>query len=107
MLNALELESIDEIQREPVTIQPINLTYYPIRAAENIALDIASKLVKDISERMVEEIMAEGTMLLSGVDLDIRCGKPIQMADYIDEHWLQDIDPDVHYRIFCFVGIKR
>ncbi len=94
MLNALELESINEIQREPVAIQPINLTYYPIRAAENIASNIASKLVKDISERMVEEIMAEGTMLLSGVDLDIRCGKPIQMTDYIDEHWSRDIDPD-------------
>jgi esterase/lipase/1-acyl-sn-glycerol-3-phosphate acyltransferase len=88
MLDALELESIADIQREQITIQPINLTYYPIRAAENIASKIASKLVKDISENMVEEIMAEGTMLLSGVDLDIRCGKPIQVADYLDDQWL-------------------
>lgn len=95
ILRSLELASLDEIQRTPVAIQPINLTYYPIRAAENIASNIASKLVKDISERMVEEIMAEGTMLLSGVDLDIRCGEPIQMTEYVDERWLQDIDPDV------------
>ena len=61
-----------------------------MRAAENIASNIASKLVKDIPDRMVEEIMAEGTMLLSGVDLDIRCGKPIQMADYLDERWLRE-----------------
>ncbi len=90
MLDALELESIDQIQHEKITIQPVNLTYYPIRAAENIASNIASKLVKDISERMVEEIMAEGTMLLSGVDLDIRCGKPIQMLDYLDDSWLKE-----------------
>ncbi len=90
VLETLELSSIDLIQREPITIQPVNLTYYPIRAAENIALEIASKLVKDMSERMVEEIMTEGTMLLSGVDLDIRCGKAIQMADYLDEKWLHD-----------------
>jgi esterase/lipase/1-acyl-sn-glycerol-3-phosphate acyltransferase len=90
LLDALELQSIDEIQREGITIQPVNLTYYPIRAAENVASNIASKLVKDISERMVEEIMAEGTMLLSGVDLDIHCGKPIQMSDYLELNWLQE-----------------
>ncbi len=90
MLNALGLASIDEIQKNKIAIQPVNLTYYPMRAAENIASNIASKLVKDIPDRMVEEIMAEGTMLLSGVDLDIRCGKPIQMADYLDEHWLRE-----------------
>jgi esterase/lipase/1-acyl-sn-glycerol-3-phosphate acyltransferase len=90
MLKALGVESIDDIQLEPVTIQPVNLTYYPIRAAENIALTIASKLVKDISENMVEEIMAEGTMLLTGVDLDIRCGKPIPVADYLAGSWLTE-----------------
>jgi esterase/lipase/1-acyl-sn-glycerol-3-phosphate acyltransferase len=90
MLDALELKSIDDIQREGISIQPVNLTYYPIRAAENIASNIASKLVKDLSERTVEEIMAEGTMLLSGVDLDIRCGKPIQISDYLDQHWLKE-----------------
>ncbi|TKB25028.1 alpha/beta fold hydrolase [Desulfopila sp. IMCC35006] len=90
MLHALGVEGIDEICRAGIAIQPINLTYYPIRAAENIALDIASRLVKDIPEQMVEEIMTEGTMLLSGVDLDIRCGQPMQMADYLDTEWLHD-----------------
>lgn len=90
MLSVLGLKSMNEIQTEKISIQPVNLTYYPIRAAENIASNIASKLVKDIPEQMVEEIMTEGTMLLSGVDLDIRCGKPIQMADYIDSQWLQE-----------------
>lgn len=88
MLDALGIESIDNIQTRATTIVPVNLTYYPIRAAENIAMNIASKLVKDISERVVEEIMTEGTMLLSGVDLDIRFGKPIRMADYLDRQWL-------------------
>lgn len=88
ILDLLGLQSIADIQRERITIQPVNLTYYPIRAAENVASIIASKLVKDIPENMVEEIMAEGTMMLSGVDLDIRCGKPIEMKDYLDDQWL-------------------
>ncbi len=88
MLAALGIESIDAIQLQPTTIVPVNLTYYPIRAAENVASDIASRLVKDLSERMVEEIMTEGTMMLSGVDLDIRFGKPLRMAELLDEQWL-------------------
>ncbi len=90
ILDALGIASLDEIETMPTTIVPVNLTYYPIRAAENIALNIASKLVKDMSERMVEEIMTEGTMLLSGVDLDIRFGKPIRMSDHLQEAWLQE-----------------
>ncbi|MGW8194658.1 MAG: alpha/beta fold hydrolase [Desulforhopalus sp.] len=90
MLSALGFHSVDEVLPEKTMIQPVNLTYYPIRAAENIALSIASKMVKDISERAVEEIMTEGTMLLSGVDLDIRFGRPIPIADYLDRRWLQE-----------------
>lgn len=108
MLEALGLDSIDDIQLEQVTIQPVNLTYYPIRAAENIASTIASKLVKDISESMVEEIMAEGTMLLTGVDLDIRCGQPIQVADYLASSWLtEDMARDGIDGFFVSVELKE
>ena len=90
MLDSLGMASLEEIDTASTTIVPVNLTYYPIRAAENIALNIAGKLVKDMSERMVEEIMTEGTMLLSGVDLDIRFGKPIRMIDHLKQQWLNE-----------------
>lgn len=108
LLDILGLEEISDIQHDPITIQPVNLTYYPIRAAENIASSIASKLVKDIPENMVEEIMAEGTMLLSGVDLDIRCGKPIMIAEHIDEQWLRtDIENDDINEFFMSLDLKE
>ncbi len=94
MLAALGIDSIDRIQLQPTVIMPVNLTYYPIRAAENIALHIAAKLVRDMSERMIEEIMTEGTMMLSGVDLDIRFGRPLSMADLLEEGWLSDMARD-------------
>lgn len=87
MLELIGVEKYEDIAPQEATIVPVNLTYYPIRAAENIALDIASKIVKDMSERMVEELMTEGTMLLSGVDLDIRFGEPIQVSDYLKKEW--------------------
>ncbi len=77
------IDSIDILKGKPTFIVPVNLTYYPIRARENIASTLAARLVKDIPERMVEEIMTEGTMLLSGVDLDIRFGQPIRVDEYL------------------------
>lgn len=91
LLDRLEISSLEELIAAPTTVVPVNLTYYPIRTAENIASNIASKLVKDIPERMVEEIMTEGTMLLSGVDIDIRFGDPIDIRSYLKKPWLAEL----------------
>ncbi len=90
ILESLKIKNLDEIQPLSTTIIPVNITYYPIRAMENIASTLAAKYVKDMPERMVEEIMTEGTMLLSGVDLDIRFGNPIEVVDYLEPGWVQD-----------------
>jgi esterase/lipase/1-acyl-sn-glycerol-3-phosphate acyltransferase len=83
LLERLSIGSIEALQGKSSFIVPVNLTYYPIRARENIASTLAAKLIKDPSERMMEEIMTEGTMLLSGVDLDIRFGKSIRVDSYL------------------------
>ncbi|MBM9511799.1 alpha/beta fold hydrolase [Desulfogranum marinum] len=93
-LEYLGLGSVEEMGNAAPTIVPVNLTYYPLRAHENVASSLTEKLVKGVSERVLEEIMTEGTMLLAGVDVDIRFGKPIdigaQLAHLVsDEELLQ------------------
>ncbi|MEE4240244.1 MAG: alpha/beta fold hydrolase [Desulfopila sp.] len=82
-LKTFSIESLDEIRGKSVSIVPVNLTYYPIRAKENIASYFAAKLMKEVPDRMLEELMIEGTMLLSGVDLDIRFGTAITINDFL------------------------
>jgi esterase/lipase/1-acyl-sn-glycerol-3-phosphate acyltransferase len=82
-LDAFDIASVDDIRRSPTVIIPVNLTYYPIRAKENIASYFATKVMKEVPDRMLEELMTEGTMLLSGVDLDIHFGKPITLDDFL------------------------
>ncbi len=92
---AARLKSLFQIQKiEPVldhetVIVPVNLTYYPIRAKENMLSRITELFVGDLSGRMLEEIMTEGTMLLSGVDVDMRFGKPIRVAPYLRSESIQ------------------
>ncbi len=74
------LPSIDSISRTPTCIVPINLTYYPLRARENALSRIAERMVSELPERLAEEIMTEGAMLLSGVDIDMRFGEPIEIT---------------------------
>lgn len=79
-----EIASDDSTLSGTTYIVPVNLTYYPIRARENVLSDLAEK-VEDMPDRIIEEIMTEGTMLISGVDIDIRFGNAIQINGFLDD----------------------
>ena len=83
IMDLFQLDSIEPVLEKNTYIVPVNLTYYPIRAKENILSNLAVNLVEGIPERAIEEIMTEGTMLLSGVDVDIRFGEPISIKEYV------------------------
>jgi esterase/lipase/1-acyl-sn-glycerol-3-phosphate acyltransferase len=92
LLSLFQIESMESISKNSTHIVPVNLTYYPIRAKENFLNVLANHLAGDIPERMAEEIMMEGSMLLSGVDVDIRFGEPLDIEKYIS---LPDIQDDI------------
>jgi len=83
LMGLFQIESLDSVLNRITYIVPVNLSYYPVRARENLLSQLAVRLVDDIPDRLMEEIMTEGSMLLSGVDIDIRFGKPIQVGEYL------------------------
>ena len=83
LLKRFKIDDPAKISSKSTCIVPVNITYYPIRAKENALSNLATKMVEDLPERVVEEFMTEGSMLISGVDMDIRFGHPIEVRDYL------------------------
>jgi esterase/lipase/1-acyl-sn-glycerol-3-phosphate acyltransferase len=81
LMHLFSLGSLDRVLDRSTFIVPVNVTYYPVRARDNILSEIARYLVDEVPERVVEELMTEGSMLLSGVDIDIRFGAPLAAAE--------------------------
>lgn len=85
LLSLFEIEDMASVLDQSTHIVPVNITYYPIRARENVLSNIANKLVGDLPDHFIEEIMTEGTMLLSGVDVDIRFGRPLHVEKFMEK----------------------
>ncbi len=78
-----QIDDLGAVSRKSTYLVPVNLTYYPIRAKENTLNKLAAWMIGQVPERMNEELMIEGSMLLSGVDIDIRFGRPIDVSPCI------------------------
>ena len=92
LLELFQIENLESVLYQNTHIVPVNLTYYPIRVRENILSDLALRLVDDLPARLIEELMTEGSMLLSGVDIDIRFGEPIEILECLQ---CSPIDMDI------------
>ncbi|HQB93508.1 MAG TPA: alpha/beta fold hydrolase [Smithellaceae bacterium] len=74
---------VDKILQKETYIVPVNVTYYPIQARENVISRLLGRFVEDISGRFEEEMLIEGSMVTQGVDIDVNFGRAIPMKKYI------------------------
>ncbi len=79
--NLFKIEDMAPVLTGKTWIVPINLTYYPLRARENVLSTLADRFAGNISNRLREELLTEGTMFFDGVDIDIRFGQAIPVSE--------------------------
>lgn len=84
LMDLFRIDSLKSVLNRQTWIVPVNITYYPLRAHDNALSKLAARMVKDISKDAQEELMTEGTMLLSGVDIDIRFGTPVRVTECLE-----------------------
>lgn len=80
-VNRSELEGMAHC---PTPIVPLNVTYHPLNPQDNLIKSLATRLApklvqSDMGERILEELTVEGSMLLKGVEVDMRLGTPLVM----------------------------
>jgi esterase/lipase/1-acyl-sn-glycerol-3-phosphate acyltransferase len=88
-LEVFNLSAVEQVSKGETFLVPVNISYYPIRSRQNAIEKIASYLVKDMPDRIVEELQTEGTMLLSGVDIDITIDKPLAIRPLLRKRVIQ------------------
>ena len=83
LMDRFRIDAIEPVIDNNTYIVPVNVTYYPLRAHENVLSKLAIRWMDNVPDRMLDEIMTEGSMLMSGVDMDIRLGKPIEIKTFM------------------------
>ncbi len=73
-----------DVLNKRTVIIPVNITYFPMRAGDNVVLRMAKRFAKDLNKRALEELSVEGTVLSEDTDIDITLGEPIDVLDYLN-----------------------
>ncbi|NLN91839.1 MAG: alpha/beta fold hydrolase [Candidatus Hydrogenedens sp.] len=83
-LQKFDMTDAVDVTGRKILLVPVNITYYPIRARENIFLKAARLMAPDLSSRSLSELSVEGTVLAEDTDIDIRFGEPIEVIRYLE-----------------------
>ncbi len=86
-----------------INIVPVNISYYPLDFTDTLLGRMFPLLEEKLSPRAAEELVVEGSMLLSGVDIDIRFGRPLPLASRLEAFYgsrIPDFNPTPRNRGF-------
>ncbi|MBF0229454.1 MAG: hypothetical protein HQK63_07680, partial [Desulfamplus sp.] len=99
LIDEYEIKSPKDVMDQETCIVPVNITYYPVRAKENFLSKMALTMIEKPSKRVIDELLTEGTMIFSGVDVDIRFGNPIYIRDFPKDYFFNSfIESDLTSR---------
>lgn len=84
LLDKFGIDDPGEIETGSTYIIPVNLTYFPLTTQENLASRFAQYLVEDLPDRVMEELLAEGSYLFGGTDVTMRIGEPIKVEPCLE-----------------------
>ncbi len=89
LIDLFNITDVDRVLAASTFVVPVNITYYPEISRENILSRVIQNIIRNPSKRLKDEVMTEGAMIFSGVDIDIRFGTPIAIAPYLHNSFIE------------------
>jgi esterase/lipase len=86
-LKRFSMKTVDDLSGTQTVIVPTNFTYFPVRPGKNMIQLFTAKLVKEMPERMEEELEIEGNLFFSDASIHLTFGTPLNVADFLDSHY--------------------
>lgn len=83
-LERFALDSCETALAKHTVIVPVNVTYCPLRAHENVLLRLGRSFAEELTERALDELSIEGTVLAEDTDIDVTLGDPIDLREYLN-----------------------
>lgn len=75
-------QQLIQISQQDTLITPCNITFYPLRIKDNTVTKVVNFLQTDLKQRISEELLIEGNLLLKETDMDIQLCEPIIVEQY-------------------------
>jgi esterase/lipase/1-acyl-sn-glycerol-3-phosphate acyltransferase len=94
-------KSPEELSPKKLLICPVNISYYPMRAANNYLSNAINYFVNKMPKRVEEEIKLESNLLVSQTDISIYFGENIPLEEYIEPYY------DYAQRFLSFIDEKK
>ncbi|NOU13946.1 MAG: alpha/beta fold hydrolase [Methylococcaceae bacterium] len=97
----LHFDNFDQLlasANKPTRIVPANITFYPIRASENLLFKSVELFSENLSLRQTEELLIEGNIILKNTDMDIRMGSlvnPCCVWDWRTHYLMSRVAPQI------------
>ncbi|MEC4748166.1 alpha/beta fold hydrolase [Methylomicrobium sp. Wu6] len=97
----LQFDNLNELlaaAHKPTLIVPANITFYPIRASENLLFKSIEMFSGGLSLRQSEELLIESNILIKDTDMDIRMGRPVNPCcvwDWRTHFIMNKVAPDI------------
>jgi len=91
----------EDLSFKEILICPVNISYYPLRAANNYLSNTINFLVKEMPQRVEEEIKIESNLLVSNTDISIYFGENISLNDYLEPYY------SIGQKYFKFIDEKK
>jgi len=78
------ISGCSEVSTTGVVIQPISITFHPMRRGDAFISKLAARLSKGMDSKLLEEITFESALLLQRCEIVVHFGRPIQVAEFLD-----------------------